>query len=99
MAKSLTDAVWQQYLQWPTAWPAGGVGGALDDDAHRLRPAVARGGANPQAAIHAGIPVSLLTLMVFALSAALAGLAGAVDIMGVQGNVRADWNPAYGLVV
>ncbi len=56
-------------------------------------------GANPQAAIHAGIPVSLLTLLVFALSAALAGLAGAVDIVGVQGNVRADWNPAYGLVV
>ncbi|MBP2170021.1 simple sugar transport system permease protein [Erwinia toletana] len=56
-------------------------------------------GANPQAAIHAGISVSLLTLAVFALSAALAGLAGAVEIMGVQGNVRADWNPAYGLVV
>ncbi|MFS2222346.1 putative B6 ABC transporter permease subunit 2 [Pantoea sp. B65] len=56
-------------------------------------------GANPQAAVHAGIPVSLLTLAVFALSAALAGLAGAVDIIGVQGNVRADWNPAYGLVV
>lgn len=56
-------------------------------------------GANPQAAIHAGIPVSLLTLAVFALSAALAGLGGAVEIMGVQGNVRADWNPAYGLVV
>ncbi|RWD00398.1 MAG: ABC transporter permease, partial [Mesorhizobium sp.] len=29
----------------------------------------------------------------------LAGLAGAVDIIGVQGNVRADWNPAYGLAV
>lgn len=56
-------------------------------------------GANPQAAIHAGISVSVLTLTVFALSAALAGLAGAVEIMGVQGNVRADWNPAYGLVV
>lgn len=56
-------------------------------------------GANPQAAIHAGIPVGLLTLTVFALSAALSGLAGAVEIMGVQGNVRADWNPAYGLVV
>lgn len=56
-------------------------------------------GANPQAAVHAGIPVSLLTLAVFALSAALAGLAGAVEIMGVQGSLRADWNPAYGLVV
>ena len=36
---------------------------------------------------------------VFALSAGLIGLAGAVDILGVQGNVRADWNPAYGLAV
>ena len=27
------------------------------------------------------------------------GLAGAVEILGVQGNVRADWNPAYGLAV
>ena len=29
----------------------------------------------------------------------LAGLAGAVEILGVHGNVRADWNPAYGLAV
>ncbi|MBX3567686.1 MAG: ABC transporter permease [Rhizobiaceae bacterium] len=56
-------------------------------------------GANPNAAIHAGLPVPWLTVVVFALSAGLAGLAGAVDIIGVQGNVRADWNPAYGLTV
>jgi simple sugar transport system permease protein len=43
--------------------------------------------------------VPRLTVAVFALSAGLAGLAGAVDIVGVQGNVRADWNPAYGLTV
>ena len=41
----------------------------------------------------------LLTVAVFALSAALIGLAGAVEILGVLGNVRADWNPAYGLAV
>jgi simple sugar transport system permease protein len=29
----------------------------------------------------------------------LAGLAGAVDIVGVFGNVRADWNPSYALAV
>ena len=46
-----------------------------------------------------GLRVPQLTVAVFALSAALAGLAGAVDILGVQGNVRADWNPAYGLAV
>jgi simple sugar transport system permease protein len=41
----------------------------------------------------------LLTVVVFALSAALIGLAGAVEVLGVLGNVRADWNPAYGLSV
>lgn len=56
-------------------------------------------GANPTAATHAGLSVPLLTMAVFALSAGFAGLAGAVDILGVQGNVRADWNPAYGLMV
>ncbi|MDQ0511831.1 putative B6 ABC transporter permease subunit 2 [Ancylobacter amanitiformis] len=56
-------------------------------------------GANPRAAIHAGLSVPALTVATFAISAALAGLAGAVEIMGVQGNVRADWNPAYSLTV
>lgn len=56
-------------------------------------------GANPRAALHAGLPVPALTVAVFAISAALAGLAGAVEILGVQGNVRADWNPAYSLTV
>jgi simple sugar transport system permease protein len=56
-------------------------------------------GANARAAVHAGLPVPRLTVAVFALSAGLAAMAGAVDIIGVQGNVRADWNPAYGLAV
>ena len=56
-------------------------------------------GASPRAAVHAGLGVPVLTVAVFALSAGLAGLAGAVDIIGVQGNVRADWNPAYGMAV
>ena len=56
-------------------------------------------GANPRAALHAGLNVPTLTISVFALSAGLAGLAGAVDILGVYGNVRADWNPAYGMAV
>lgn len=56
-------------------------------------------GANPRAARHAGLNVPLLTVAVFAISAALAGLAGAIEILGVQGNLRADWNPAYGLAV
>jgi len=56
-------------------------------------------GANPKAAIHVGLSVPALTIAVFAISAGLAGLAGAVDIIGVQGNVRADWNPAYAMAV
>jgi simple sugar transport system permease protein len=56
-------------------------------------------GANPRAAAHAGLSVAKLTFATFALSAALAALAGAVEILGVQGTMRADWNPAYGLLV
>lgn len=56
-------------------------------------------GANPRAAVHSGLAVPALTIAVFAISAGLAGLAGAVDILGVQGNVRADWNPAYAMAV
>lgn len=56
-------------------------------------------GANPRAAVHAGLNVPRLTVAVFGISAGLIGMAGAVDILGVQGNVRADWNPAYGLAV
>jgi len=56
-------------------------------------------GASPRAAIHAGLSVPRLTLLTFGLSAGLAGLAGAVEILGVWGNVRADWDPAYGLTI
>ena len=56
-------------------------------------------GANPRAAKHAGMSVGRLTYATFALSAGLAGLGGAVEILGVWGTMRADWNPAYGLLV
>ena len=56
-------------------------------------------GANPRTAVHAGLDVGRLTVIAFALSAGLAGLAGAVDVMGVHGTIRADWNPAYGILV
>lgn len=56
-------------------------------------------GANPNAAAHAGLSVPLLTVAVFAISAGFAGLAGASEILGVHGNIRTDWNPAYGLTV
>jgi simple sugar transport system permease protein len=56
-------------------------------------------GANRAAAIHAGLRVQRLTFIAFALSAGLIGLAGAVEVLGVWGTVRADWNPALGLLV
>ena len=56
-------------------------------------------GASPKTAVHAGLNVKLLTYATFCLSAALAGMAGAVEVLGVWGTVRADWNPAYGLLV
>jgi simple sugar transport system permease protein len=56
-------------------------------------------GANRAAAIHAGERVGPLTVFAFVLSAGLIGLAGAVEVLGVWGTVRADWNPAYGLLV
>jgi simple sugar transport system permease protein len=56
-------------------------------------------GCNPRAAVHCGLNVARLTLAVFAISAALAALGGAIDVLGVRGIVRADWSPAYGLLV
>jgi ABC-type uncharacterized transport system permease subunit len=56
-------------------------------------------GANRSAAVHAGFRVERLTVLAFALSAALIGLGGAVEVLGVWGTVRADWNPALGLLV
>lgn len=56
-------------------------------------------GANPRAAVHAGLRVPALTVAVFAISSGLIGMAGAMDILGIQGNVRADWNPAYAMAV
>lgn len=56
-------------------------------------------GANPRAAVHAGLNVAWLTIATFAISAGLIGMAGSVEILGVWGTVRADWNPAYGMIV
>jgi simple sugar transport system permease protein len=56
-------------------------------------------GANPAVARHAGLDVTWLTIASFALSAALIGLGGSIEILGVWGTVRADWNPAFGLLV
>jgi simple sugar transport system permease protein len=56
-------------------------------------------GASARAAEHLGIDVPRLIGVTFLLSGALIGLAAAVDILGIFGYMRADWNPAYGLKV
>jgi simple sugar transport system permease protein len=53
-------------------------------------------GANPRAAAHVGINVRRLIINAFLVSGALIGAAAAVDILGVWGYMRANWNPAYG---
>ena len=53
-------------------------------------------GRNRQAAVHVGLPVNRLTLVALLASGALAGLAGANDILGVKGLFQGNWNPGYG---
>jgi simple sugar transport system permease protein len=56
-------------------------------------------GANPKAARHAGIRGGRMTLIIFIVSGALIGLAGAIDILGNYGYARANWNPGYGIAI
>ena len=56
-------------------------------------------GLNPAAGRHAGLNMRALTLSIFLLSSGFAGLAAAVDIAGVHGVVRAEWNPSFGFAV
>jgi simple sugar transport system permease protein len=56
-------------------------------------------GANPRAAVHVGIDVRRLTVAAFMISGAFIGLAAGVEILGVWGYVRADWNPNFGLTL
>src|SRR3984957_674455 len=56
-------------------------------------------GANRAAAVHAGLRVERLTIVVFAISAGLLGLAGPPQVLGVWGPVRADLNPFCGFLV
>jgi ABC-type uncharacterized transport system permease subunit len=54
-------------------------------------------GANPRTAAHVGINVRRLIVIAFMLSGAFMGMAAAVEILGMWGYVRADWNPGFGL--
>jgi general nucleoside transport system permease protein len=56
-------------------------------------------GASPRAALHAGLNVKRMVVATFFVSGALVGLAAAVEILGVWGYMRADWNPKFGLAL
>jgi general nucleoside transport system permease protein len=53
-------------------------------------------GRNRRAAVHAGIPVAGLMFLALLLSGGFAGVAGANDVLSVQGLFKGNWNPGYG---
>lgn len=53
-------------------------------------------GANARAAAYAGMPVAAVLLRTGAISGALAGLAGAGEVMGLKGYLTQDLSPGFG---
>ena len=53
-------------------------------------------GLNPQGAVFAGVPLGKTLVKVACLSGGLAGLAGAIEVMGVKGYVTTDLSPGFG---
>jgi simple sugar transport system permease protein len=53
-------------------------------------------GANPSAARYAGIRPRLITVLTMSLAGAMAGLAGACEILGITKNYPAEYASTYG---
>ena len=53
-------------------------------------------GLSPTAAVFAGVPLAKTLIKVACLSGGLAGLAGAIEVLGVKGYVTTDLSPGYG---
>ncbi|RWR11329.1 ABC transporter permease [Paenirhodobacter populi] len=53
-------------------------------------------GLSPGGAVFAGVPLGRTLVLVAMISGGLAGLAGAVEVMGVKGYVTTDLSPGYG---
>jgi ABC-type uncharacterized transport system permease subunit len=53
-------------------------------------------GANPRAARYAGMNIVTGTIMAMSLSGALAGMAGANELLGVNYNLSQNFSPGYG---
>ena len=64
----------------------------------RLGFAIRTVGANPQAALYGGISPSRVTIIVMALSGALAGGLAVNEIMGVQNRLLLEFTSGYGFV-
>ncbi len=55
-------------------------------------------GGNPQAARRAGLDVARIQLVIFLLAGALAGMAGMIEVAGVEGRLRPTTAMGYGYV-
>jgi simple sugar transport system permease protein len=53
-------------------------------------------GANPNAARYAGIRPAPITVLTMSIAGGLAGLAGAIEILGITKNYPAEYNTTYG---
>lgn len=53
-------------------------------------------GGNPEATRFAGVPIGGMIVSAMAISGALAGLGGAVEVLGVRGKLIAGFSPGYG---
>lgn len=53
-------------------------------------------GLNPEAAVFAGVPLGRTLVIVAMMSGGFAGLAGAIEVMGVQGYVTTELSPGFG---
>ncbi len=55
-------------------------------------------GVNRKAAIQAGYPVNLMLCIAFICSSGIISIAGAIEVLGVNGHVQANWNPQYSML-
>ena len=53
-------------------------------------------GLNAEAAVFAGVPLGRTLVLVAMMSGGFAGLAGAIEVMGVQGYVTTELSPGFG---
>lgn len=75
---------------------AGAIGWLLASTRWGFRARVA--GGNPHAAQRGGLPVTTLVLVALVLGGALAGLAGALEIMGPDGRLRQGLGVGFGFL-